>query len=144
MLKRFFVVLAIALAVVLVLCWIYLPAVSRYHELKQEEERLGKRILEIDAQIKTLADEKYLLQHDLVYLEKVIREELGLVKPGEIIYEMVTRTQSAAPEKTSVKPAGLSEDQAGKASPAISSEVEKTVVRSAGSASSTRKKPRVL
>lgn len=91
MLKKFFVVLSIALAAILVLCWIYLPAFSRYHELKREKEQLSKRIQEIDSQIKTLADEKYLLQNDLTYLEKVIREELGFVKPGEIIYEMVTK-----------------------------------------------------
>ena len=69
----------------------YLSAVFfRYHELKQEEERLVQRIQEIDSQIKSLTDEKYLLQNDIEYLEKVVREELGFVKPGEIIYELVT------------------------------------------------------
>jgi cell division protein FtsB len=91
MLKKFFVVLAIALAIVLILCWIYLPSITRYRELKAEEDRLNQKILEIDAQIKTLADERHLLQTDVAYLEKVIREELGFVKPGEIVYELVTK-----------------------------------------------------
>ena len=91
MLKKFFVALAIALGIILVLCWIYLPSFSRYHELKQEEEKLNKRIQEIDTQIRSLTDEKYLLQNDVAYLEKVIREELGFVKPGEIIYKMITK-----------------------------------------------------
>lgn len=89
MLKKFFVVFAIVIAVGLILCWIYLPSFSRYHELKQEKEKLNERIQKIDSQIRALADEKYLLQNDVAYLEKVIREELGFVKPGEIIYEMV-------------------------------------------------------
>ena len=91
MLKKFFVVLAIALAVVLILCWIYLPSVTRYRELKSEEDHLNQKILEIDTQIKNLADERHLLQTDVAYLEKVIREELGFVKPGEIVYELVTK-----------------------------------------------------
>lgn len=91
MLKKFFVFLAIALAVLLVFCWIYLPSVSRYRELKSEEEKLSKRIMEIDRQIKVLAEERNLLQRDITYLEKVIREELGFVKPGEIVYELITK-----------------------------------------------------
>jgi cell division protein FtsB len=95
MLKKFFVVLAITLAVVLILCWIYLPSVTRYRELKSEEERLSQKIRDIDGQIKVLADERNLLQTDVAYLEKVIREELGFVKPGEIVYELVTKKNLA-------------------------------------------------
>lgn len=99
MLKKFFAVLAIALAAVLILCWIYLPSITRYRELKSEEDRLNQKIREIDSQIKALADERHLLQTDVAYLEKVIREELGFVKPGEIVYELVTKDHPAAPPK---------------------------------------------
>ena len=91
MMKKFFAVLASALAVILVLCWIYLPSITRYRELKSEEERLSQKIREIDQKIKVLADERNLLQTDVAYLEKVIREELGFVKPGEIVYELITK-----------------------------------------------------
>jgi len=104
MLKRFFAVLAVALAVTLVLCWIYLPSITRYRELKSEEERLNQKIREIDSQIKALADERHLLQTDVAYLEKVIREELGFVKPGEIVYELVTKDHPAAPPKAEPVP----------------------------------------
>ena len=102
MLKKFFAVLAIALAGLLILCWIYLPSITRYHELKSEEERLSQKIREIDGQIKTLADERNLLQTDVAYLEKVIREELGFVKPGEVVYELVTKKNpsNSAPESS--------------------------------------------
>jgi cell division protein FtsB len=101
MLKKFFAVLAVALALVLVLCWIYLPSITRYRELKTEEERLNQKIREIDSQIKTLADERHLLQTDVAYLEKVIREELGFVKPGEIVYELVTSKNPSNPAPAS-------------------------------------------
>jgi len=99
MLKKFFAVLAIVLAIVLVLCWIYLPSITRYRELKSEEERLNQKIQEIDGQIKALADERHLLQTDVAYLEKVIREELGFVKPGEIVYELVTKKNPSNPPR---------------------------------------------
>lgn len=101
MLKKFFVALAIALAVILILCWIYLPSITRYRELKSEEDRLSQKIQEIDAQIKILADERHLLQTDVAYLEKVIREELGFVKPGEIVYELVTKKNPSNPPQAS-------------------------------------------
>ena len=83
----------------MILCWIYLPSITRYRELKSEEERLNQKIQEIDAQIKVLADERHLLQTDVAYLEKVIREELGFVKPGEIVYELVTKKNPSNPPK---------------------------------------------
>ncbi len=101
MLKKFFVALAIAIAIVLILCWIYLPSVTRYRELKSEEERLNQKIQEIDAQIKNLSEERHLLQTDVAYLEKVIREELGFVKPGEIVYELIAKKNPSNLPQTS-------------------------------------------
>jgi len=98
MLKKFFIFLAVLLAVALILCWIYLPSVTRYRELRSEEERLKQKIREIDQQIKVLADERNLLQTDVAYLEKVIREELGFVKPGEIVYELITKKGAPVPK----------------------------------------------
>lgn len=87
--------MALTIVVFLVACWIYLPSITRYRELKLEEEKINKRIREIDTQIKALTDERALLQKDVTYLEKVIREELGFVKPGEIVYELVTKKNLA-------------------------------------------------
>ena len=129
MLKKFFAVLAIGLAAALILCWIYLPSITRYRELKSEEDRLSQKIRDIDAQIKVLADERHLLQNDLEYLEKVIREELGFVKPGEIVYELVANKNlsdtapvspevSVTPGKTSTSIAKASEREKATMSPA--------------------------
>ena len=101
MLKKLFAVLAILVAIALILCWIYLPSITRYRELKAEEDHLNQKIREIDAQIKNLADERHLLQTDVAYLEKVIREELGFVKPGEIVYELVTKKNPSNPAPAS-------------------------------------------
>jgi cell division protein FtsB len=81
--------LLIALIVLLGFFWIYFPAISRYRELKIQEEKITHDITDLDQRIEGLIEERRLLKNDLNYLEKVIREELGLVKPGEIIYKMI-------------------------------------------------------
>ncbi len=86
--KRRFVYLWGAVGLLILFIFFYLPGLSRYHELKMEEERLSKELGELEAKIQRLQEEKSLLQNDVVYLEKVIREELGLVKPGEMVYKV--------------------------------------------------------
>lgn len=86
----------IAFAVLLAFFWIYFPTLSRYRELKMEEDRMAKELFELDSKIKALQEERDLLQNDLEYLEKVIRKELGLVKPGEMVYKFVTDEMPAA------------------------------------------------
>jgi cell division protein FtsB len=116
----------------LILCWIYLPSITRYRELKTEEERLNQKIREIDAQIKTLADERHLLQTDVAYLEKVIREELGFVKPGEIVYELVTKKNPSNPPKAtlgdSVTPDAKSTSVAKSSAPPVKSRISSASV----------------
>ncbi len=118
MLKKFFAALAIVLATVLILAWIYLPSITRYRELKSEEDRLNQKIREIDGQIKNLADERHLLQTDVAYLEKVIREQLGFVKPGEIVYELVTKKNPSTPASPTA--AVASDNKGGSVPPAAS------------------------
>jgi cell division protein FtsB len=94
--------LLIALIVLLGFFWIYFPAISRYRELKIQEEKITHDITELDQRIEGLLEERRLLKSDLNYLEKVIREELGLVKPGEIIYKMIP--EAARKPATADKP----------------------------------------
>ncbi|MFH0986106.1 MAG: septum formation initiator family protein [Candidatus Omnitrophota bacterium] len=122
MLKKFFAVLGITLAVVLVLGWIYLPSITHYRELKSESDRLNQKIREIDGQIKSLAEERHLLQTDVAYLEKVIREELGFVKPGEIVYELITKMNPASPAQASSETNVTSDNASGSAAVRTSSE----------------------
>ena len=38
---------------------------------------------------KKLGEERQLLENDPVYLEKVAREKMGLIKKGEVIYRIM-------------------------------------------------------
>jgi len=96
--------LLIALIALLGFFWIYFPAISRYRELKSQEEKITREISDLDKRIETLLEERKLLQTDLNYLEKVIREELGLVKPGEIIYKMIPEAPKPPVEEPEDEP----------------------------------------
>ena len=87
--KRRFVVLWIIVGLLVLFAFLYLPGLSRYQELRQEEERISKELAELNHEITKLQEEKGLLQKDQAYLEKVVREELGLVRPGEMVYKLV-------------------------------------------------------
>ncbi len=79
--------------------WFYFPTLSRYQDLKIEEDRITRELADLDAKIKALQEERHLLKNDMEYLEKVIRRELGLVKPGEIVYKLVPEEEAKTPEK---------------------------------------------
>lgn len=57
----------------------------KLHQMRQTEKRLEQMIANIHTENNKLAREVENL-HDTKYLEKVIREELGLLTPNEIVY----------------------------------------------------------
>ena len=87
--KRRFTLLWILVGLLILFAFLYLPGLSRYQELRFEEERLSRELTDLNQKIQKLREEKELLQKDQTYLEKVIREELGLVRPGEMVYKLV-------------------------------------------------------
>jgi len=102
--KRRFLYLWIAIGLLILVAFFYLPGLSRLQELRLEEERLGRELAELDREIRALQEEKELLQKDQAYLEKVIREELGLVKPGEMVYKLVPEKPSKLQIESSSNP----------------------------------------
>ena len=54
---------------------------------QRELERLVREIEIVEQKNTTLAREVQRLRSDLKYIEKIAREELGLVRPGEIVFE---------------------------------------------------------
>ena len=58
--------------------------------LWQEKRTLEENNFLLQKENETLRERIYRLHHDDLYLEKVAREELGLVRPGEIIYRFAS------------------------------------------------------
>ena len=84
------VVVIVILVLALSLAYLFL---SGYLNLKKVSQQLlgiqgeNKRLL---GENKRLEEEVKALQGDPFYIEKIAREELGMVKKGEIVYEIIS------------------------------------------------------
>jgi len=80
------IIFAIVLSVLLV---IFLPSFSRWQDLKQKNKEYEDTIGRLQAHNQALLKECKRLKEDPVYLEKVAREKMGLIREGETIYKIV-------------------------------------------------------
>ncbi|MFQ5903854.1 MAG: septum formation initiator family protein [Candidatus Binatia bacterium] len=55
-----------------------------------EKRKLSERSFLLQKENETLRERIYRLHHDDLYLEKIAREDLGLVRPGEIVYRFAS------------------------------------------------------
>ena len=88
-----FLILALIIAI------IYLPGLSKYLKLKRKDTDLEREVKRLESEIARIKEEEHLLKTDLTRLEEVVREELGLVKPGEIVYKVVEEEVPASSEQ---------------------------------------------
>ena len=86
-LKKIFLVLMILLSACLVI-YAFTPCVI-------EQKKLNKQIANLESEIKKaresnekLTKEIYSLKNDPLYIEKLARKELGLIRSGEVIYKL--------------------------------------------------------
>ncbi|HEV8343770.1 MAG TPA: septum formation initiator family protein [Candidatus Binatia bacterium] len=66
--------------------------------LQEEKKRLDERNFALQKENEGLRDRIHRLRHDDLYLEQVAREELGLVRPGEVIYRF--GSSQSRPDRT--------------------------------------------
>ncbi|MBU1863136.1 MAG: septum formation initiator family protein [Candidatus Omnitrophica bacterium] len=86
-----FIVLIIGFCV-----YLYLPGYTRYQQIRQKAEHLETEISSLKKRNESLLQECNLLQKDVLHLEKVMRDELGLVKPGEVVYKTIEDVEKRA------------------------------------------------
>lgn len=73
--------------------------------LSEENRRLDEKNFRVHRENEILRDKINRLRHDDRYLEKIAREELGLVRPGEIVYQFASsgsKEKSTEPLKESL------------------------------------------
>lgn len=99
--KKPFLFLWLVVGTAVLFSWIYLPALSRYQDLKTRQDGIEIQSKNLQAKLKDIREERDLLKNDVGYLEKVIREELGLVRPGEIVYKFVEEKPVPKPSSPS-------------------------------------------
>ncbi|HYL81918.1 MAG TPA: septum formation initiator family protein, partial [Candidatus Acidoferrum sp.] len=71
----------------------------RLYQMHRDKAVMEREIEQLSAANAALADEVRLLKADPARIEGIAREELGLVKPGELVYEFQAAPRPpAAPE----------------------------------------------
>ena len=84
----------------------FLPSYTKMQDLKIKNYEYVDRIEILTKRNAQLEQEMRLLTTDPEYLEKVARQKMGLIRPGEKVYRMVPQpAKPAVPVKTVVKKA---------------------------------------
>jgi len=77
------------LGLVLFIVVIFLPGFAKMQELRSRNNALTKEIKKLQLYNAKLREEKFKLENDLGYVEKIAREKLGMVKENEIVYKII-------------------------------------------------------
>jgi cell division protein FtsB len=82
--------------------------------LRGEKQQLQERNFVLQKENDALRERVYRIRHDDLYLEKIAREELGLVRPGEIVYRFAApdskRNKASAVIQPPAESSGSSEN----------------------------------
>ena len=63
------------------------------HKLKRERSKIKNHISELRKDREGLIKEKYRLENDLKYIEKLAREKYRMAKPGEKVFKVIPRKE---------------------------------------------------
>lgn len=77
----------VILAVIVFLSFLFSKESSELYFLKNENAKIEKKIEELRAENSEYQEEIKDLRENEEYMEKVLREELGMIKEGEKIYK---------------------------------------------------------
>ena len=72
----------------LLILMIFLPTFARMQDVKQKDLEYQTRISDLEQENIQLKEERRLLEEDPVYLERVAREKMGLIRAGEVVYKL--------------------------------------------------------
>lgn len=78
--------IVVILAVVSFLVYLFAREISHVYALHQENEKVKMESRELEMINAELRERIELINNDKNYMEKIIREELGMIKSGEKIY----------------------------------------------------------
>ena len=76
--RKLYIIIAIATV-------LFLPPFVKYEALQYKSRKIDEQIAQLKAENKRLEEEKLKLQTDIAYIEKRARENVGMVRRGEIV-----------------------------------------------------------
>lgn len=81
-----FIRLAVYSVIAVVVALMFFNEISKVYFLKNENKRIEKRIEDLEAQNSAYKKEIRALKQDERYIEKILREDLGMIKEKEKIF----------------------------------------------------------
>ena len=81
-----FIRLAVYSVIAVVVALVFFNEISKVYFLKNENKRIEKRIEGLEEQNRAYREEIKSLKQDEKYIEKILREELGMIKDKEKIF----------------------------------------------------------
>ncbi len=75
---------------------VFIPSYSKMQDLKAKNAEYARRIAALQKRNMELEKERHLLDTDPMYLEKVARRKMGLIRSGEKVYHLVPVTEANA------------------------------------------------
>lgn len=85
--KKYLLSLAILISAMLLLAIFGSRGLMQIYKLKEDRGRIQVSNARLEEENRRLAEQIHRLRHNKEEVEKVAREELGLVKKGEIVYQ---------------------------------------------------------
>jgi len=76
------------LGIAFVILIIFLPGYSKLQELKDKKRGIDLQIAGVQRENARLEDEMLRMQEDPIYQEDIVRQKLGVVRKGEVIYKL--------------------------------------------------------
>jgi cell division protein FtsB len=74
------------------------------HRTKQEVERLQLEIKQLNEENRQLSEQVKALESDPATIERIAREEMGLVRPGELIFKLPPKSTETVPTAGTAAP----------------------------------------
>lgn len=86
--KRLGFMVGVFILIAVVIC-VFGPGLFKLRRLLIKKNNLIKEIKAVQASNLYLQAEKRRLEEDLIYIEKMSRQKLGLSNPGEVVYRII-------------------------------------------------------
>ena len=82
-------------ALTILVLFIFLPSYTKMQDLRQKNKDYAYQLQLLKVRKIKLMEEKKLLENDPMYLEKVAREKMGLIRKGEVVYRITPAAMNA-------------------------------------------------
>ena len=86
--KALFIILSAMIVILVVLIWTNDRGLARYIQNRKEYERLSEEVEKLEEENELLKKEITLMEKDQYFFEKVAREDLNMIKDGEVIIKL--------------------------------------------------------